>query len=265
MSHATAADGSRIFSDGFVGDAFGTAAIGAMIAPIFVGMLADRFFATERLMAVLHFAGAALLFYLTTIREPALFYVVALAYFLTLIPAVALSNSLALHHLPDRTREYPLVRVWGTIAWVDRWSARRHVGDRSHLEADDYRSRRPARGGFVLLRAASHSACPKARKQCRRRCTRPQRGDALQGSLVHHLHDWLVPHLHPDAVLLHVLESVPQRARRGERGRQANHWPTYRNRLHAAHAGPISAPRRQMDARACDGRLGPAIFSLRAR
>jgi nucleoside transporter len=118
MSHVTAADGSRIFSDGFVGDAFGTAAIGAMIAPIFVGMLADRFFATERLMAVLHFAGAALLFYLTTIREPALFYVVALAYFLTLIPAVALSNSLALHHLPDRTREYPLVRVWGTIAWV---------------------------------------------------------------------------------------------------------------------------------------------------
>jgi nucleoside transporter len=118
LSHATTTTGTRIFSDGFVGDAFGTAAIAAMVAPIFVGTLADRFFASERLMAVLHFLGAGLLFYLATIRDPPLFYVVALAYFLTLIPAVAVSNSLALHQLADAAREYPLVRVWGTVAWV---------------------------------------------------------------------------------------------------------------------------------------------------
>jgi nucleoside transporter len=117
LSHTTT-DGTRIFNDGFVGDAFGTAAIAAMVAPIFVGKLADRFFASERLMAVLHFTGAGLLFYLATIRDPPLFYAVALAYFLTLIPAVAVSNSLALHHLADPAQEYPLVRVWGTIAWV---------------------------------------------------------------------------------------------------------------------------------------------------
>jgi nucleoside transporter len=118
LSHATTADGSRIFSDNFVGNAFGTAAIAAMVAPIFVGTLADRFFASERLMAVLHLTGAGLLFYLATIHVPLLFYFVALAYFLNLIPAVAVSNSLALHQLADPTREYPLVRVWGTIAWV---------------------------------------------------------------------------------------------------------------------------------------------------
>jgi nucleoside transporter len=118
LSHATTTDGTRIFSDGFVGDAFGTAAIAAMVAPIFVGVLADRYFASERLMAVLHFIGAGLLFYLATIHSPPLFYVVALAYFLTLIPAVAVSNSLALHQLANPAQEYPLVRVWGTVAWV---------------------------------------------------------------------------------------------------------------------------------------------------
>jgi nucleoside transporter len=118
LSHATTNAGTRIFSDGFVGDAFGTAAIAAMVAPIFVGTLADRYFASERLMAVLHFTGAGLLFYLATIRDPTLFYIIALVYFLNLIPAVAVSNSLALHQLADPSREYPLVRVWGTIAWV---------------------------------------------------------------------------------------------------------------------------------------------------
>jgi nucleoside transporter len=118
LSHATTTAGTRIFSDGFVGDAFGTAAIAAMVAPIFVGTLADRFFASERLMAVLHLAGAGLLLYLANIHDPPLFYIVALIYFLTLIPAIAVSNSLALHQLTDAAREYPLVRVWGTVAWV---------------------------------------------------------------------------------------------------------------------------------------------------
>jgi nucleoside transporter len=118
LSRATTTGGTRIFSDSFVGDAFGTAAIAAMVAPVFVGTLADRFFASERLMAGLHFAGAGLLFYLATIHDPPLFYVVALAYFLTLIPAIAVSNSLALHQLADAAREFPLVRVWGTVAWV---------------------------------------------------------------------------------------------------------------------------------------------------
>ena len=50
-------DGERLFSDSFVGDAYGTAAIAAMIAPFFVGMIADRFFSTERLLFVLHVVG----------------------------------------------------------------------------------------------------------------------------------------------------------------------------------------------------------------
>ena len=57
--------GARIFSDQFIGAAFGTAAIAAMIAPFFVGMIADRFFSTERLLFVLHIAGSAILYWLS--------------------------------------------------------------------------------------------------------------------------------------------------------------------------------------------------------
>jgi nucleoside transporter len=118
LSHATGADGARVFSDSFVGDAYGTAAIAAMIAPMFVGMIADRFFATERLLCVLHLAGAAILYYLSAIRDPMLFYGMSLAYFLTYMPTLALTNSLSLHHLAEPAREFPAVRVLGTIGWI---------------------------------------------------------------------------------------------------------------------------------------------------
>jgi nucleoside transporter len=118
LSHATGSTGTRIFSDSFVGDAYGTAAIAAMIAPLFVGMMADRFFATERLLAALHFAGGVFLYYLSDVRDPILFYGMALAYFLTFMPTLALTNSISLRHLPEPAHQFPAVRVWGTIGWI---------------------------------------------------------------------------------------------------------------------------------------------------
>ncbi|HEY4233611.1 MAG TPA: MFS transporter, partial [Lacipirellulaceae bacterium] len=118
LSHATDSSGVRLFSDSFVGDAYGTAAIAAMIAPFFVGIMADRFFATERLLAVLHLAGAALLYILSTARVPILFYFIALAYYLTFMPTLALTNSISLKHLREPARDFPSVRVWGTIGWI---------------------------------------------------------------------------------------------------------------------------------------------------
>src|SRR5690349_9887673 len=67
---AKGADDKRIFSDAFVGDAYGTAAIAAMIAPFFVGMIADRFFSTERILFVLHLVGAGILYWLSGIVAP---------------------------------------------------------------------------------------------------------------------------------------------------------------------------------------------------
>src|ERR1700759_4732984 len=62
LLNAKDASGNRIFSDAFVGDAYGTAAIAAMIAPFFVGMIADRFFSTERILFVLHVVGGVILY-----------------------------------------------------------------------------------------------------------------------------------------------------------------------------------------------------------
>lgn len=118
LLNARGAQDERLFSDSFVGDAYGTAAIAAMIAPFFVGMIADRFFSTERLLCVLHLAGAAILFYLSGVTQPTMFYAGLIAYFLTYMPTLALTNSISFHHLDDPGRQFPAIRVLGTIGWI---------------------------------------------------------------------------------------------------------------------------------------------------
>jgi nucleoside transporter len=118
LSTAKNADGARIFSDQFIGAAFGTAAIAAMIAPFFVGMIADRFFSTERLLVVLHVGGSAILYWLSGVLEPTILYWGMIAYFLTYMPTLALTNSISFHHLDDPARQFPAIRVAGTIGWI---------------------------------------------------------------------------------------------------------------------------------------------------
>jgi nucleoside transporter len=118
LSSAKGADGQRLFSDAFVGGAYGTASIAAMIAPFFVGMIADRFFSTERLLFVLHVVGAGVLYYIATLKSPELFYGFLIVYFLTYMPTLALTNSISFHHLDDPARQFPGIRVLGTIGWI---------------------------------------------------------------------------------------------------------------------------------------------------
>src|SRR3954470_12140571 len=101
LSNAKNDAGDRIFSDTFIGSAYGTSAIAAMITPFFVGMIADRYFSTERLLCVLHLLGAGLLWYLSTILSPDLFYFSLIAYFITYMPTLSLTNSLSFYHLND--------------------------------------------------------------------------------------------------------------------------------------------------------------------
>jgi nucleoside transporter len=112
------ADGSRTFTDAFVGDAYGTAAIAAIIAPFFVGMIADRFFSTERILFVLHIAGAVILYWLSGVATPRVFYLGLIGYFLTFMPTLSLTNSISFHHLDDPARQFPGIRVAGTIGWI---------------------------------------------------------------------------------------------------------------------------------------------------
>ena len=63
-----------------IGAAYSALAIATMISPFFVGLIADRFFAAQNLMGVLHLVGAALLFLATKITDNTIFYWVILVY-----------------------------------------------------------------------------------------------------------------------------------------------------------------------------------------
>jgi len=106
------------FSGEQIGLAAGTTALAAMISPFFVGMVADRFLATERILAGLHVAGGLVLFYASTMDQFGPFYGVLLVYALCFMPTLALSNSLSFRQMRDPSREFPPIRVLGTIGWI---------------------------------------------------------------------------------------------------------------------------------------------------
>jgi nucleoside transporter len=109
---------SLAFSDEQIGLAYGTTALAAIISPFFVGMIADRFLATERILAALHVIGGVILFYASTQTAFGTFYGVLLAYALCYMPTLALSNSISFRQMRDPGKEFPLVRVLGTIGWI---------------------------------------------------------------------------------------------------------------------------------------------------
>src|SRR5690606_4112461 len=101
-----------------VGAAYSALAIATMVSPFFVGMIADRFFSAQRIMGWLHIVGAVLLYYATQVNSFIAFYVIILLYSLLYMPTIALSNNIAFQQMSDPGRQFPWIRVFGTLGWI---------------------------------------------------------------------------------------------------------------------------------------------------
>jgi nucleoside transporter len=105
------------FSGTQAGAVFGTTALASMISPFFVGLIADRYFSTERVLSAVHLIGAVFLYLVTRVTSFPAVYALMFAYCLCFFPTLALTTSITLKNIDD-TRRFPLFRVFGTLAWI---------------------------------------------------------------------------------------------------------------------------------------------------
>jgi len=100
------------------GMAFSTQSWGAIIAPFFIGLIADRYFNAEKILGVLHLIGAALMYFMSQATSFEAFYPLVFAYMVAYMPTLALVNSVSFFQMKDPAKEFSIIRVFGTIGWI---------------------------------------------------------------------------------------------------------------------------------------------------
>ena len=104
-----------------IGQVYATQGYAAILAPLFIGAIADRFFRAERVMGVLHLCGAAALTYVSTLGEgsdPKLVVLSALACWIFYMPTLPLCTTIAFNAVDDTAKQFPAIRVFGTLGWI---------------------------------------------------------------------------------------------------------------------------------------------------
>lgn len=114
--------GTHLGSIGFTGSQIGYTYlmnnIAAIISPFFVGMVADRYFASQKVMGVLHLLGGVILYLSADVTTVSWLVFGLLLYNLTYMPTLALVNAVSFHQMESPDKQFPRVRVWGTIGWI---------------------------------------------------------------------------------------------------------------------------------------------------
>ena len=101
-----------------IGFAYSIMAWAAIISPFFIGMVADRFFAGQKVLGVMHLLGAGFLYLASHNTSPNLFYACFFGYSLCFMSTLALVNAISFHQMRDPGKEFPGIRVLGTIGWI---------------------------------------------------------------------------------------------------------------------------------------------------
>ncbi|MEU4420899.1 nucleoside permease [Actinoplanes sp. NPDC024001] len=118
VTMGTFLDASLEASGSQISLAYLTQSLGAIAAPFIIGLIADQFFSAQKVLGILHLAGAAMLFWASTMETFAAFFPVILGYMILYMPTLALVNSVSFRQMTNPEKQFPAVRVLGTIGWI---------------------------------------------------------------------------------------------------------------------------------------------------
>ena len=106
------------FEGSDIGNIYSVQNVAGIISPFLIGLVADRYFSSEKVVGIMYILGGAIKYFLSCTVSPTAFLWLFLLYSITYMPTIPLTNAIAFNQFKDPGAEFPLIRVWGTIGWI---------------------------------------------------------------------------------------------------------------------------------------------------